>query len=338
MGGDVYRRTYLDKQADQIEEILFSLDLPTKVQGGRVSGEFIRYHLSLAPGMQAGEDVYLEEAIAEAAGVQDVRVVRENGGMAVDISLRQSNKLRLLSLIQKMGTLPPMTAVVGMSQSGSPLILDFRKAWSWHLFAFGAEGSGKSELLRTIILSLALITQPTQMEVLGIDLGGRELAVLEAIPHTSIELATGPDASTDLIEWLVEEIARRGNTGILHPHLTLVIDDLERLLAQTDDRVVADLNWIIRYGMTTGVHVVAASGTQPLHLQLSPPGFRGVVLATPIGVGHTPGRFLLEGATESTEVKVAFLSLHDLDLAVRWSKVGLPSTQGIPRSEDVGSP
>ncbi len=52
-----------------------------------------------------------------------------------------------------------------------------------HLAVVGAPQTGKSTLLRTLALALALSHTPAEVQLYGVDLGGGTLAVLEGLPH-----------------------------------------------------------------------------------------------------------------------------------------------------------
>jgi S-DNA-T family DNA segregation ATPase FtsK/SpoIIIE len=52
-----------------------------------------------------------------------------------------------------------------------------------HVAVIGAPQTGKSTLVRTLVLALALTHTPAEVQVYGIDLGGGTLAALEGLPH-----------------------------------------------------------------------------------------------------------------------------------------------------------
>jgi DNA segregation ATPase FtsK/SpoIIIE-like protein len=78
-----------------------------------------------------------------------------------------------------------MRAIVGVlddpyNASQLPLIVDFTKG---HAIIFGAAGWGKTTLLRSLIVSLASTHSPNEFQSHVLDLGGRNLEVLRALPH-----------------------------------------------------------------------------------------------------------------------------------------------------------
>jgi DNA segregation ATPase FtsK/SpoIIIE-like protein len=78
-----------------------------------------------------------------------------------------------------------MRAIVGLlddpyNARQMPLLVDFSRG---HAVIFGASGWGKTTFMRTLILSLAGTHSPDEFQAHVLDLGGRNLEVLRALPH-----------------------------------------------------------------------------------------------------------------------------------------------------------
>lgn len=327
MGGSFTTRLYLDQQADQIEQALSSLELPARVQGGKVSSNWVRYHLTPVSGTRVDQVVRAADAVAEAIGVTELRVAEEPRGMAIDIPLKHGTELRLLPLLQAIPGQTALTAVAGMITSGTPLILNLKKQSTWNLLVSAPKGCGKSELLRTLMISLALTSRRSQLNLLGIDIGGRELAVLEALPHSLTDLATEPVFANELLIWLAEEIDRRLVSGVKEPHLVLVVDELGWLATNTEKEAFPALTRIATHGIEAGVHFIAAAQA-PLSGMLS--GLincRGMVEVAPVESVITAGemvtgRFQFASKVDVNVADIAWLSLRDLDTAARLAAAG----------------
>lgn len=81
------------------------------------------------------------------------------------------------------GGRPRGQAIVGMRSDGRPAVLDLLRPGTQRINILGAPGTGKSELLRTILASLCLSHSPAELRCLLVDPGGRELAAIAALPH-----------------------------------------------------------------------------------------------------------------------------------------------------------
>ena len=130
-------QVWLNRQADRIERTLLSLDLPVRVSGGQVREGGVRYHLTPMGATQVEAIEGAESAVANALGARHVRVAREIGGFAIDVSGETESDLRLLPLMHAVGKLPPLTAVLGMAAAGHPLTLSLRDQTSRHLLIEG---------------------------------------------------------------------------------------------------------------------------------------------------------------------------------------------------------
>ncbi|NIM95140.1 MAG: hypothetical protein GTO18_15700 [Anaerolineales bacterium] len=249
-------RGLLDRLADRIEEVLSSYEIPIRVHGGEVGQEWVRYHLTPLSQEQSQRIHRVTKRVAEAMGVYQVRVAEVEDGLALDLPIKNDNELRLLPLLEDLRGLLPLTAVIGISTNGQPLLINLRRMKTWHMFVTGKLGSGKSELLRTILLSLAFASRPSQLQFLGIDLSGRELTCIESLPHALAEVACDIDYALEIVDWLYEEAERRKRFNIHYPDLVLLIDDIERLEPR-GKVLISKMDKIIRIGSDTGIHMIA---------------------------------------------------------------------------------
>jgi S-DNA-T family DNA segregation ATPase FtsK/SpoIIIE len=332
MGNSLLYQPYLDRQADRIEHVLSSLKVPVRIHGGQISEDRVRYHLTPLFGVRTKHVTEVSEAVEDAIGVEGLRIAEIPEGIAVDVPLRQAVTLRLLPLLETMTGLSELTAVVGMTTVGKPLILNLRKASTWNVLISAPSGYGKSELIRTLMMSLALTSQRSQLNLLGIDVGGRELAVLESLPHLLTDLATEPVFAEEVLIWLSEEMDRRMANGIVNPHLIVLIDDLGWFIEVEDRLALEALERIAQWGCEVGVHFIAACQL-PLRSALKQlSSCQGLVTVLPVrteteSIASKIGRFRFSVGSDRELVDVAWLSVHDLDNAVRlavqrWGNAG----------------
>ncbi len=177
---------------------------------------------------------------------------------------------------------------VGISEDGSPLELDLKESalggMGPHGMLIGATGSGKSELLRTLVLALALTHSPETLNFVLVDFkGGATFIGLDGLKHTSALITNLADEAV-LVERMQDalhgELVRRqeqlrtaGNFSSVHeyqkardtdpnldpmPTLFVVVDEFSELLAAHRDFM--DLFVMIgRLGRSLGVHLLLAS-------------------------------------------------------------------------------
>ncbi|MDQ1172601.1 S-DNA-T family DNA segregation ATPase FtsK/SpoIIIE [Microbacterium testaceum] len=178
---------------------------------------------------------------------------------------------------------------IGQEPSGTPLVLDLKESASQgmgpHGVMVGATGSGKSEVLRTLVLALAMTHSPEQLNFVLVDFkGGATFAGMAEMPHVSAvitnlgsELAL-VDRFQDALQGEVVrrqellrasgnfanvgeyEAARRGGRTDLAPlpALLIVVDEFSELLTAKPEFVDSFLN-IGRVGRSLHVHLLLAS-------------------------------------------------------------------------------
>jgi DNA segregation ATPase FtsK/SpoIIIE, S-DNA-T family len=177
---------------------------------------------------------------------------------------------------------------VGATPGGNPLALDLKEAAEGgigpHGLVVGATGSGKSELLRTIVAGLAATHPPDQLAFVLVDFkGGAAFADLAPLPHVA-GLITNLQSDVSMVDRamaaLQGELARRqrllhrnGNQPDLRaytarraldprleplPELLIVVDEFGELLAARPE--LLDLFAAIgRVGRSLGMHLLLAS-------------------------------------------------------------------------------
>ncbi|HXF02919.1 MAG TPA: FtsK/SpoIIIE domain-containing protein, partial [Arthrobacter sp.] len=164
-----------------------------------------------------------------------------------------------------------LTAVMGAS-AGGPLALDLA-VHGPHLLVAGTTGSGKSELLRSLVLSLALTKSPDTVNFLLLDFkGGSGLGPLALLPHcagllTDLTL----EAVNRALAWLQAEVRRRetllAGAGLSDiaacppgtaPRLVVVVDEF-RMLGEDAPQALPELMRVATVGRALGIHLVLAT-------------------------------------------------------------------------------
>jgi len=308
----------VNEEANRLEQTLSGLSLPVRIQGGQVREAGVRYIATPLNRTRTEQFQQVEGSIALALGVPQVHIVREGDGLAIDVPGGDPDRPRLLPLVRSIGDIPRMTVVAGIDDQGAPLLLPLDQPGTWHVSILGAPGVGKSELLRAMVVSLGLTNRQSLVQLFGIDLGGRELAVLEALPHALTDLATEPRFALELLDWLAQEGLRREKYGILRPDLVLAVDDVVRLF--DSDRTAGErLGCIADQGKHWGIHIILsgrAGGDES-----SPAWLRSQGWALVKG-GVEPRRFTLRASGRTLPFTAAWLSASDLDLSIRQFRTG----------------
>ncbi len=177
---------------------------------------------------------------------------------------------------------------IGIGPDGAPIDLDLKEAaqdgMGPHGLIVGATGSGKSELLRTLVLGLATTHPPDTLNFVLVDFkGGATFASLHRLPHTSAVITNLADA-LPLVDRMRDamsgELTRRqellrraGNYASVRdydrarasgvdlpalPSLLLVCDEFTEMLVAKPDLIDLFVQ-IGRIGRSIGVHLLLAT-------------------------------------------------------------------------------
>jgi S-DNA-T family DNA segregation ATPase FtsK/SpoIIIE len=285
-------RTTLIVIADSPEAEPGEVDLRLRVAAGRLEVE--RADLAAV----AGRPDRLGPAAAEAIArrLAPLRLSDEPGArrLAGAISLTELLDLRDVSKLDTSviwRTRPQADSLrtpMGVSSQGEAVLLDLKESALGgdgpHGLVIGATGSGKSELLRTVVSGLALTHPPDLLAFVLVDFkGGAAFAGLGELPHVAGVITNLADdlAMVDRMHAaLFGEIRRRqellrkaGNLASLRdyqrrraagddlpplPYLALIVDEFGELLASKPDFI--DLFVAVgRLGRSLGMHLLLSS-------------------------------------------------------------------------------
>ena len=240
----------LERQADTIERVLGQLGISARVVGGTDTQRITAFELQAAWSDRLGG---AGNIIAQALGAQEVRLYPKNGTVVVAEAVKgEPRLLRIDGLYAQTGQLPPMTAIIGRSQRGEPLVIDMIK--SGHLLATGDSGAGKTALIRAIVAGLCLSMPVKQMNVCLLDPRLRAMGALARLPHAGTAIMEHDEIHNALLV-LANIVNRRLRTREQLPAHIVVIDELGEL----EEKSAALVGHLLESGGRVGVHVVAGA-------------------------------------------------------------------------------
>ncbi len=253
------RNRHLELQSDRIEAVLARHKVNARVDGGVVAERFVRFRLRLQLGTKVSKVKSLAEEIALALGKREARIYREGGEIQVEVSRSANRPVTLLSLCSMLPPIPPATAVLGVEEQGTPLLLRLPAPDVVHVLIAGTTGSGKTALARTLLTSLAMHNRQGEVQLILIDPKGRGFGALVGLPHVLGDLIVEPQQAVNRLRWLVQEMERRDRSGVSTPRLVVAVDELADLLQTGGAAVEAMLARLSQRGREAGIHLVACT-------------------------------------------------------------------------------
>ena len=252
-------RQSLEQQADCIEAVLARHKAPGYVQGGVVTPRFIQFKLRPHPDTKVSKINGLGEELALALGCARVRIARDGALIHIEVPRRDPAPVRLLTLQGGLEQIPPCTAVLGVEESGQPLLLRLPAANVVHVLIAGTTGSGKTALARTMLASLALRNDVADVQMVLIDPKGRGFSALQKWPH--VRQCAIADVTAGVVELtrVVDEMERRDRRHISKPLLVVAVDELADLLQTGGKAAEAALTRLAQRGREAGIHLIACT-------------------------------------------------------------------------------
>ncbi len=180
-----------------------------------------------------------------------------------------------------------LRAPIGVSSAGAPVELDLKESaedgMGPHGMLIGATGSGKSELLRTLVLALATTHSSEELNLVLVDFkGGAAFLGFDELPHTSAVITNLAD-ELELVDRMQDALTGEMNRRQEHlracghasrrdyeraraqgaalepmPALVIVVDEFSEMLSGKPEFVDV-FAMIGRLGRSLGVHLLLAS-------------------------------------------------------------------------------
>jgi len=251
---------WLEYYADKIEALLDSHKLEAVVSNVQVSPRWVRFILDLGYGTKISSVQSLSEELSLVLETPGVRVVRSTRELAIEAPRSIPEPVYLKSILKEISMLPPVTAILGLSSEGEICTLPLMAPEVTHVLIGGATGSGKTELLRTMLLSLALFNRQSQLQMILIDPKRRGFTPLTGLPHLLEPVAHSEESAEALLTYTVEEMERRDKEGAPPtPRIIIAIDEVSDLLSTSGKNIEKLLIRLAQRGREAGFHLILST-------------------------------------------------------------------------------
>jgi len=255
---------HLEIQARQIEEVFTRYQVDAYVAGGDVDAQAIRFDLQAQ--FQTGWERLqgLKRDLTQALGVSKLWLEPQPDGWRLTVNRDNDHPVDLLELLEANRDLPRSTAVLGIAESGQPVLINLAEPGMSHILVTGRAEAGKSCLLRSTAVSLALNNRQANLQLLVIDpdetITGRTqrplLAPLDYLPHMLAPVVERREDIVTCLHYLLDEIAYREEQRNRTPTILVLIDNLHHLLENAGQTVLLPLTRIIQRGDQVGIHLM----------------------------------------------------------------------------------
>lgn len=274
--------------------------------GAAVGSAFIRVKLKPHLGVKVSSLLNRAADLQVQLGIVTPPLIAPQPGyVSVDLPRDERQVARFSDYVQPQEEDGPARIAIGVDLEGKLVEADLSDSNTCHFLVGGTTGSGKSEFLRSLLLSLLYRHSPQQLQIALVDPKRVTFPEFEQMPWLLSPVVKESDRAIALMEDLVAEMERRYQlfeaAGCPHieaynqqqssplPRLICIFDEYADWMAEKDIRNALELN-IKRLGAmarAAGIHLIIA--TQRPEAKV----------VTPIIRSNLPGRVALRTASEA---------------------------------------
>lgn len=266
-------------EADAVLQCLSDYEIESRFERAIRGPSFTRLFLKPARGQKVNQIFNLGQELQLALGLENPPLLSvKPSGIAIDIPNAQRSILKFSQFMQfeERSPLEPLLLAVGVDLEGRLIELDLSDPNTCHVLGGGTTGSGKSEFLRTGVLSLIGGYSPQSVKVAIADPKRVTFNDFEGMPWQHCPVAKDADSIALMLSGLTAEMDRRYELleefGVADlaaynmaspkplPRIVVLIDEYGELLDQCNDEqsgiVQKSVRRLAQKARAAGIHLL----------------------------------------------------------------------------------
>ncbi len=207
--------TNADQMGANLVQILQSFGVEVSYIGAAVGPAFVRVRLKPQPGVKVSSILRLTDDLRVQLGLPGPPLIAPQAGhVSVDLPRAQRQTARFEQYIQTATTAAtdPVQIAIGVDLEGKLVEADLSDPNTCHFLIGGTTGSGKSEFLRSLLLSLIVRHSPDHLRIALVDPKRVTFPEFEQMPWLLAPVAKESDRAIQLMESLVQLMESRYQT------------------------------------------------------------------------------------------------------------------------------
>ena len=200
-------------QAETLNETLKAFKVEASVSNWTIGPTVTQFELSLGRGVKVNKITNLNDDLKLALAAKDIRIEAPIPGrstVGIEIPNKKSRPVLLSEVLgsdEFQTAESPLTTALGVDLFGRACVTDIQKMP--HGLIAGATGSGKSVFINSMLMSILYKAKPSEVKLLLIDPKAVEMAPYQGLPHLLSPVVSDPQAATEALKWVVEEMEER---------------------------------------------------------------------------------------------------------------------------------
>lgn len=246
------------EMTSKIQDLLLNLNINLKVLTIIVSDAILTFVCTLEDLTHLSKVLSVQNEIAMSLGVSRVTIKRSLSEIILEVEHNEAIKISSFEKILEMYKTNENCAILGYSTEGNLLELRVDSPMIVHFMIVGTTGSGKSQLARQLVISLAYNLKPNELELFLIDTKGTTFGPLSSLPHISQDgVIVDVDDGIAKLNELVIEMEMRDRSGKKLPLIFLGIEEVADFVTVGGDGVLKPLQRLLQRGREANIHIMA---------------------------------------------------------------------------------
>ena len=282
-------KKFAEAKSNEIINAFTTFGYPCSINNITVGPKITRYAIKVKDGIKVNGISTLRENIQMVLTAADVKMlvpIPNTNLIGIDATnMYEANEICMHDLIKGQDTCP-LSFPIGKDILNSPIYCDFQK--NSNFLVCGPTGSGKTDLLRTIITSLIFKSSPNQLKIVLMDNSKVSFLEFQDIPHLFWPVINETNLAILMLKKLsiiaeerldafneikVKDIADFNSVVAKHnnnlkedevpmqsiPYLVVFIDELYDLTKLDKTTVEDSIERIAKVSNITGIYIVVAT-------------------------------------------------------------------------------
>jgi S-DNA-T family DNA segregation ATPase FtsK/SpoIIIE len=307
-GKKPYPSINADKIGEDLVNTLQSFGIDVEYHGAAVSPAFVRVKLKPNSGVKVNSILKLSADLQVQLGLEYPPLIAPQAGyVSVDLPRQDRQIAKFEDFIQKQFLSPtaPVKIAIGVGIDGNLLEANLSDPNTCHFLVGGTTGSGKSEFLRSLLLSLIYRHSPQHLKIALVDPKRVTFPEFEQMSWLYAPVVKDSDRAVELMQELVAEMESRyqkfekakcadltvynQRSSQILPRIVCIFDEYADFMAEKETRTILEQS-IKRLGAmarAAGIHLIISTQRPEASI------------VTPIIRSNLPGRVALRTSSQA---------------------------------------
>lgn len=210
----------------------------------------------------------LKQEVVKNLSAQELLVNGDDGNIQLNIIHQFPHTVDLLELCHSLPLAEEVQVVLGRDQDGRSMVYDLAGDNMGNILISGESTAGKSTLMRSMAVSLALLNRQSQVQLAIVSMPSRHLGPfkrpdlitpLTYLPHTLFPVVTNVDEAFEVLQFVTDEVTYREEMGLNWPLLVVFIDNVDRLLESGNFGITSLLTRLAQVSPAVGLRLVLSA-------------------------------------------------------------------------------